>query len=78
MAIIPLENTQERDLLELIESRHQTVSTIFCSQFAPEGWCERIGESTIADSIMDRIVHDSYTVFIDGQVSMRERHGISK
>lgn len=72
----PLEDTQERDLIEIIESRHQSVSTIFCSQFAPEGWHERIGESTIADAIMDRIIHDSYTVFIDGQVSMRERHGI--
>lgn len=74
----PLENSQERDLLEIVESRHQTASTIFCSQFAPEGWYERIGESTIADAIMDRIVHDSYTLFIDGKVSMRERHGIKK
>lgn len=72
----PLEGNQERDLLEIIESRHQTASTIFCSQFAPEGWYERIGESTIADAILDRIVHDSHLLFVDGEVSMRERHGI--
>ena len=60
MASLPLEGNQERDLLEIIESRHQTASTIFCSQFAPEGWYERIGESTIADAILDRIVHDSH------------------
>jgi len=47
-------------LLEIVEARHQTGPTIFCSQFAPGGWHNKIGESTLADAILDRIVHSSY------------------
>lgn len=76
--LLPLTDTQSRDVLEIVESRHQTASTIFCSQFSPEGWHQKIGESTLADAILDRIVHDSYTIFIDGDDSMRRRKGIHK
>jgi DNA replication protein DnaC len=74
--LIPLTDIQSRDVLEIVEARHQTGSTIFCSQFSPEGWYQKIGESTLADAILDRIVHDSYTIFIDGDDSMRRRKGI--
>lgn len=74
----PLTDTQSRDVLEIVEARHQTGSTIFCSQFSPEGWHAKIGESTLADAILGRIVHDSYTIFIDGDDSMRKRKGINQ
>ena len=76
--LLPLTDTQSRDVLEIVEARHQRGSTIFCSQFSPEGWHQKIGESTLADAILDRIVHGSYTIFIDGDDSMRRRKGINK
>lgn len=76
--LTPLKGHEARDLLELVEARHRNGSTIFCSQFDPRGWHEKIGEDTLADAILDRIVHDSYSILIDGKTSMRERHGIGK
>lgn len=75
--LVPLANTEARDLLEIIEARHKKGSTIFSSQFTPAGWHGKIGEGTLADAILDRIVHVSYTILIDGEESMRKRKGIS-
>lgn len=75
--LMPLTESQSRDLLEIVEARHQTSFTIYCSQFDTPGWHEKIWEEPLADAIMDRIIHDSYNILIDGNQSMRERHGLN-
>jgi len=76
-----LKEAEARDLLEIAEARYKKASTIFCSQHDIGDWHQKIGESTIADAILDRIVHDSYRIVIasdhEDSVSMRQRKGLS-
>ena len=71
-----LKDTEARDLLEIIEVRHKVASTIFCSQFRVCGWQDKIGDPILTDAICDHIVHDFYTLVVEGKKSMRKRKSI--
>ena len=70
-------DSESRDLLEIVEARHGRCSTLFSSQFDPAGWHIKIGEGPLAEAILDRIIHDSYTILIEGEESMRKHKGIN-
>src|SRR5699024_3216571 len=66
-------------LLEIINARYEAQkSNIYCSQFDFPGWYEKLGDGTLAEAILDRIIHNSYDVFIDGEISMREKLGLKQ
>ena len=73
--LFPVSESESRDILDIVNSRHKHASTIFCSQFAAQEWYDKIPEPAVADAICDRIIHDSYTIFIDGG-GMRKLKGI--
>ena len=63
-----------RDLLEIIEDRHGLSSTIVTSQLPVENWHAVIGDPTLADAILDRLVHNAYQLNLKGE-SMRKTRG---
>ena len=68
-----LEQQQQLDLMEMIEDRHGTASTIIASQLPVSSWYDVIGEETIADAILDRLVHTSYRVELKGESLRKKR-----
>lgn len=70
--LTPLEQKQQIDLMELMEDRHGRASTIIASQLPVSGWYDVLGEETIADAILDRIVHTAYRIEIKGD-SLRKK-----
>jgi DNA replication protein DnaC len=71
--IAPLTDTERRDLFEVVDERHGHGSTIITSQLPIENWHEIIGDPTIADGILDRIIHNAHKINLKGG-SMRKKH----
>lgn len=69
-----LEEQHRQDLLEILEDRHNLQSTIITSQLPVKHWHEVIGNPTLADAILDRLVHNAYKITLKGD-SMRKKKG---
>ena len=69
----PLDQQSTSALMEIIEDRHGKSSTIFTSQVPVNMWHEVIGEQTIADAILDRIVHDAHRIEMKGESLRKKR-----
>ena len=68
----PLADAERRDFLEICEDRYQVRSTILTSQLPVAKWHEQIGDPTLADSILDRLVHNAHRLEMQGE-SMRKK-----
>ena len=68
-----LDQQQRMDLMEIIEDRHGQKAIIIASQLPVENWYDVIGEATIADAILDRLVHSSYRVELKGESLRKKR-----
>lgn len=75
--IQPLDTQSRMFMMEIIEDRHGKASTIITSQVPVAGWHEIIGEQTIADAILDRIIHDAHRLELKGE-SLRKKQAKGK
>lgn len=73
----PLDNQNRLILMELIEDRNGKGSVMVTSQIPVKGWYDLIGEKTIADAIMDRLVHQSHRIELTGESMRRKKKLIS-
>lgn len=71
--LVPVETQHRMDLMEIIEDRHGRAATIIASQLPVASWFEIIGEETIADAILDRLVHTSHRIELKGDSLRKKR-----
>ena len=70
----PMAESERRDFWEIAEDRYQTRSMILTSQLPVSRWHEQIGDPTLADAILDRLVHNTHRIEMRGE-SMRKQRG---
>lgn len=68
-----MNDEQRRDLLEILEDRYERRSTLVTSQFPVEHWHQLIGDPTLADAILDRLVHNAYRLELKGESMRKQR-----
>ena len=74
----PMSAQERRDLLEVVEDRHGLTSTIVAAQLPIEHWHENIRDPTIADAVLDRLVHNAYKINLKGESMRKLRSTLTK
>uniref|UniRef100_A0A7C3QUU5 AAA family ATPase n=1 Tax=Leptospirillum ferriphilum TaxID=178606 RepID=A0A7C3QUU5_9BACT len=72
-ALVPMSSEQRHDLLEILEDRWESRATLVTSQYPVSHWHERIGDPTLADAILDRLIHTGFRIELKGD-SLRILH----
>ncbi len=75
--LFPITVEESKVLADLIDRRNRRTSTIIVSQYEPGEWIDQIPNAVAAEAMTDRLKSNAYSVFIDGETSMRERYGFS-
>src|SRR5216683_1374871 len=73
-AMAPLNESERREVWEICEDRYQTRSTLLTSQLPVSRWHEQIGDPTIADGILDRLVHNAHRIEMRGESMRKHRN----
>lgn len=73
----PLSGRDRHILLELLDDRYERGSTLIASQLPVESWYEFLGDPTLADAILDRVLHSAYRIELKGE-SLRKRRRLTK
>jgi len=76
--ISPLKAEQLRDLLEILEDRHGLRSTLVTSQLATKKWHEYLGDPTLADAILDRLIHNAHRMDLKGESMRKKKSSLTK
>lgn len=71
----PLKAAQRNDLMEIMDDRHGSSSTLMISQLPTDQWYQSIGDNTLADAILDRLMHNAHRIKLKGE-SMRKKQSI--
>ncbi len=73
----PLKAAQRNDLMELMDDRHGSASTIMLSQLPTDQWHQSIGDNTIADAILDRLMHNAHRLKLKGESMRKTRSSLT-
>ena len=73
-----LDDARRRDLLELLDERYQTRSTVITSQLPVAHWHEALGDATLADAILDRLVHHAHPITLTGESQRKVRGALTR